>query len=152
MFTFLKGYGTKVIVTAVCVVVIILGSTVAFLYRSNNNKLVENGALKSNVATMQQNEVFTEKSAKITDTVVSSYVEQTTKANIASEKLRKESINEYVKPVAPYRGQVSEDERRDSDDERVAKLANRLLENYCRIRPEDTDCRALNPTPGLSHR
>lgn len=151
MLTFFKGFGTKTIVVAVCLVVMILASIVAFLYRSNNNKLVENGSLKTEVATMQQNEAFTEKSIKITDAVVTDYVEQTAKANITSEKLRKESIHEYVMHVEPFNGSKPEDERRNADDERVAKLANRLLENYCRIRPKDSDCVTVGANSGLSH-
>lgn len=149
MFTIIKSIGTKTIAIVVCVVITMLLATTYFLYNSNNNKATENGVLKTENVTMRQNEVFTEKSAKITDTVVSDYVEKSVKANTSSEKLRKESLNEYAKKVEMASDGSSEQDSRRAGDERVAKLARSLHANYCRIRPEDADCRTIDTDSGL---
>lgn len=153
MFGLIKGFSTKTIATVVCTIIVILALTTVYLYRSNNNKLVENGSLKTDNVVLQQNEVFLESSAQITDKVVKEFVEETTKANTAAEKLRKESIHEYVTNKGTFKdGDVRQDIDTDNGNERVALLANRLLENYCRIRPEDPDCDTLNPNTRLSDR
>lgn len=152
MLDLIKGFGTKTIAAVVCVVVVILLSATVALYKSNNSKATENGALKVDNVTLQQNEAYTEASIKVTDKVVTEYVDESTKAKSASEKLRKESLNEYVKKVEPAKDGSSEQDARRAGDERVALLARRLHENYCRIRPEDNDCRTNSTDSGLPDR
>ncbi len=149
MFTFIKGFSTKAIVITVSIIIAILISTTVFYYKANKSQLVENGSLKNDNVVMQQNEVFQEASAAITDKVVKDYVEETMKANSATEKLRTESIHEYVQTIEVQKEEGSSKVSDPNGDIRVAKLANRLLENYCRIRPQDPDCNSSNPVNGM---
>ncbi|ABY63055.1 virion structural protein [Pseudomonas phage 201phi2-1] len=152
MYTFIKGLGTKSIVTAVCVIILVLAGSVRFLYNANNSKLTENATLKADNVVMQQNEVFTEKSAVITDQTVTKMVDDSVKAKTATEKLRKESQHEYAKKVVPAASEGVSANSDPNGDERAGIVAGGLLKNYCRIRPEDPDCRALGSAVGLPDR
>lgn len=140
MFTLLKGFSTKTIAIVVGVVIAVLLASSVFFYKSNKKAILENGSLKTENVIMQQNEDFMEKSSVITDQIVSDFVTETRESNNVTEKLRKESIHEYVKKVEPTK-QV-EPERVDPavGAERVAGLANSMHENYCRARPKDAIC------------
>lgn len=149
MLTFIKGFGVKAIAITVGLIITILVGTTVFYYKANNSHLVENGALKSDNVIMQQNEVFQESSAEITDQVVRDFVVDTMKANTATEKLRTESIHEYVQTVEVQKDGDNSKASDPNGDIRVAKLAKRLHDNYCRIRPEDPDCNPVNSVDGL---
>lgn len=149
MFTFIKGIGFKAIAITVSVIITILVGTTVFYYKANNSRLVENGALKSDNVVMQQNEVFQEFSAKITDKVVNDFVVETMKANTATEKLRTESIHDYLQTIEVQKDGDNSKASDSNGDIRVARLAKRLHDNYCRIRPKDPDCNPVDSVDGL---
>lgn len=143
MFTLLKSASTKIFVTVI--LVLLLGSY--GLWKLYTNNLVENGSLQTENGTLQQNVTHVEQSAKITDSVVTDYVTEAKASQLATDNLRKETIHEYVKkiePVVPAKETTPKTDVPDGAD-RVGILADRMHENYCRARPQDTRCSAVNP-------
>lgn len=145
MLKLFSGITAKVYITVI-LVLLVAG---VFFYKAYTGELVEKGAMQTSNVTLQQNVEHVEKSASITDTVVKDYVEKTEKSHQVTEKLRKEAIHEYVKkisPVVPTKTPPATDSPPDGAD-RVGVLADRLHENYCRARPNDTRCHPVNPSP-----
>lgn len=143
MFTLLKGASTKIFV--VVILILLMGSF--GLWKLYTNNLVENGSLQTENGTLQQNVTHVEQSAKITDSVVTDYVTEAKASQLATDTLRKETIHEYVKkiePVVPAKETTPKSAVPDGAD-RVGILADRMHENYCRARPKDTRCSAVNP-------
>lgn len=137
---------------AIGVLIIVLLSTSIFYYKANNSNLVKNGNLQTNNEILKQNEKYFESSSAITDTVVKDFVTETTRANIAVEQLRKQSIDEYIQNSETFREGDIRKELDSPNDQRITNIANRLLKNYCRIRPEDPDCHSVNTDNGMSNR
>lgn len=142
MFTLLKGASTKIFV----IIILILAMGSFGLWKLYTGNLVENGSLQTENGTLQQNVVHVEESAKITDSVVTDYASEAKASQQATVNLRKETINEYVKKIEPV---VPAKETTPKSDvpvgaDRVGILADRMHENYCRARPADTRCSAVN--------
>lgn len=137
MLALLKGLSTK---TYLIVIVVLLTFGV-FFYKAYTGGLVEKGELKSENVVLEHNVVHAEQSAKITDQVVSTYVEDSKKSHQTTETLRKEALNEYINKIEPPKPQaiVTQVAQPDGAD-RVTVLAKRLHENYCRARPSDARC------------
>lgn len=143
MFTLFKSASTKIFV--IVILILLLGSF--GLWKLYTNNLVENGSLQTENGTLQQNVVHAEKSAEITDRVVLDYATEAKASQLSTDNFRKETINEYVKkiePVVPAKETTPKTDVPDGAD-RVGILADRLHENYCRARPQDTRCSAVNP-------
>lgn len=143
MFTLLKSASTKVFVS----IILILAVGSFGLWKLYTGSLVENGSLQTENGTLQQNVIHVEESAKITDSVVTDYATEANKSQQATANLRKETIHEYVKkiePVVPAKETTPKSDVPDGAD-RVGILADRMHENYCRARPQDTRCGAVTP-------
>ena len=143
MFTLLKGASTKIFVTII--LVLVMGSF--GLWKLYTGNLVETGSLQTENGILQQNVVHTEQSAEITDSVVTHYATEAKTSQLATDNLRKETIHEYVKkiePVVPAKKTTLPSDVPDGAD-RVGVLADRMHENYCRARPQDTRCSAVSP-------
>lgn len=142
MFTLLKGISTKVYVG----VIVVLLATGWFFFKAYSNGLVEKGSLETSNVTLQQNVDHVEQSAKITDTVVTDFVNESKKSQQTTDKLRKEALNEYINKIEPKvvpKAAEPSDAKPDGAD-RVGVLAKRMHENYCRARPEDARCHPVN--------
>lgn len=143
MFTLLKGAPIKILV----IIILLLAMGSFGLWKLYTSNLVENGSLQTENGTLQQNVIHVEQSAKITDRVVTDYATEAKASQLATANLRKETIHEYVKkiePVVPAKETSSKDDVPDGAD-RVGILADRMHENYCRARPQDTRCSAVSP-------
>lgn len=143
MLTLLKGISTKVYVG----IILVLLATSWFLYKSYTNGLVEQGALQSSNVTLQNNVDYVEKSAKITDKVVNDFVTESRESKLKNDIIRKEALNEYINKVEPkvLVKPISQAPKVPDDADRIDGLAKRMLENYCRARPEDARCTPVYP-------
>lgn len=142
MFTLLKGISTKVYVG----VIVVLLATGWFFFKAYSHGLVEKGSLETSNVTLQQNVDHVEQSAKITDNVVSDFVDESKKSQQTTVKLRKEALNEYINKIEPKvvpKATEQSDAKPDGAD-RIGVLAKRMHENYCRARPEDARCPPVN--------
>lgn len=151
MFPLFKGVSIKVFV----IVITLLSLASYGLWKLYTNSLVENGSLQVQNGTLQQNVTHVEQSAKITDSVVNNYVIESKKTQQATLTLRKETINEYVKNIVPAVTPKEPDQKGTVPDgaDRVGILADRLHENYCRYRPNETRCSSVEfgqPVHGIS--
>lgn len=143
MITLLKSASTKIFV----VITLLLAMGSFGLWKLYTNGLEEKGSLQTENGTLQQNVVHVEQSAKITDRVVTDYATEAKTSQLATDNLRKETINEYVKKIEPVVPAKETNLKSDVPDgaDRVGILADRMHENYCRARPKDTRCSAVTP-------
>lgn len=143
MFTLLKGAPIKILV----IIILLLAMGSFGLWKLYTSNLVENGSLQTENGTLQQNVIHVEQSAKITDRVVTDYATEAKASQLATANLRKETIHEYVKKIEPVVPAKETSPKSDVPDgaDRVGILADRMHENYCRARPQDTRCSAVSP-------
>lgn len=143
MINLFKGVSTKAFV----IVILVLAMGSFGLWKLYTNNLINQGRLESTNVTLEQNVEHTEKSAEISDSVVTEYATKAMQSQQETTNLRKETINEYVKkiaPVAPAK-EAAEPSIPDNGNDRVGYLADRLHENYCRARPQDPRCSPITP-------
>ena len=146
MFTVIKSVLSKIYPSVYISFILLLLAAGVFFYKSYTSELVEKGAMQSNNVTLQQNVDHVEQSAKITDTVVSDFVDESKKSQQTTVKLRKEALNEYINKIEPKvvpKATEQSDAKPDGAD-RIGVLAKRMHENYCRARPEDARCPPVN--------
>lgn len=140
MLKLLKGLGTKTIVAIISMVIITLWMSTAFFYNTSKKVEAVNTTLTNSNIQLESNLDSLNKSILITDKVVSDFVEKSNEIKTTTEKLRKESIHEYIKQVEPKRSTVHEPGDSSNGSERVTQLALSMHKNYCRARSNDPVC------------
>lgn len=142
MLTFLKGISSKVYIGIILALLVVSW----ILFKAYTGGLTENGSLQNSNVTLQQNVEHVEKSAAISDTVVTEFVNEVKQSQQTTERIRKETVNEYINKIKPKVDVVKPTETNDLPDgaDRVIGLANSMHENYCRARPKDPRCTPVN--------
>lgn len=142
MFQLIKSMGTKTIaIITVTIIAVLLGFTY-YLYHDNTAVAEQVGELKVENGIIKQNEDFAQQSTTITDRVVTETVVKKREVQHTTDRLRRETLDEYVK-------QIEAPQKTGEPDgaERARVFARGLHEQYCSARPEDPDCRPVNANP-----